>query len=361
MSSTTIKRQQLVDRNDFDRFDRQELLEKTKSRCAYCGTALKMGKNATLDHYVPLSKGGINQRLNIVPMCETCNKQKGGRIVSPNGYLKYLNETDRQTLEDYFQSYLKSFDYISRGNLLSCDMYVIYLYLGNKKLHAKNQKQLKQMKKMWSKPYLLERMLRSEQEEVTEFFIQYLKKHEMLADKDTAAKNVEFWTQFGAIYCIRDKATRDIRVMIPITMGKDTEGRHRLHINLFSMYGTDISAGLASEAPHFFAQTLMHEQDLDYLRVVQAMPVQDKANKYMHVDNTCCVQDGWVYSGTLYRQNAEVNPEATNEDAMPFYQKFHDIRKYMDAFFEQDGYGHLRHMGVELIEDYLDDIQKNNE
>lgn len=42
-------------------------------RCAYCG---RKTKNLTVDHYIPLSKGGTNYIDNIVPACIRCNKQK---------------------------------------------------------------------------------------------------------------------------------------------------------------------------------------------------------------------------------------------------------------------------------------------
>jgi len=42
-------------------------------RCAYCG---KKGKDLTMDHVVPVAKGGKTERENIVPACMTCNNRK---------------------------------------------------------------------------------------------------------------------------------------------------------------------------------------------------------------------------------------------------------------------------------------------
>ena len=44
-----------------------------ENRCAYCG---QKSKNLTIDHVIPLSKGGGHVPENIVPACVTCNSAK---------------------------------------------------------------------------------------------------------------------------------------------------------------------------------------------------------------------------------------------------------------------------------------------
>src|SRR5437867_7000327 len=44
-------------------------------RCAYCGKKRKL----TMDHVIPLSKGGLHHASNIVPACKTCNSVKRDR------------------------------------------------------------------------------------------------------------------------------------------------------------------------------------------------------------------------------------------------------------------------------------------
>lgn len=44
-------------------------------RCAYCGSERPL----TIDHRVPLSRGGSNEIANIVPACGFCNRSKGAR------------------------------------------------------------------------------------------------------------------------------------------------------------------------------------------------------------------------------------------------------------------------------------------
>lgn len=45
------------------------------NRCVYCGSE----ENLTLEHMVPLSKGGTNWPANLAPACESCNCSKGAR------------------------------------------------------------------------------------------------------------------------------------------------------------------------------------------------------------------------------------------------------------------------------------------
>jgi 5-methylcytosine-specific restriction endonuclease McrA len=48
-----------------------------KNRCVYCGEK----KSLTMDHIIPLSKGGTHTKDNVVPACVSCNSIKGNRPV----------------------------------------------------------------------------------------------------------------------------------------------------------------------------------------------------------------------------------------------------------------------------------------
>lgn len=51
----------------------RDLLAKYKNKCHWCE---KKFKKLTMDHYVPLSKGGSHSIENIVPSCLSCNCSK---------------------------------------------------------------------------------------------------------------------------------------------------------------------------------------------------------------------------------------------------------------------------------------------
>jgi len=51
--------------------------KKYRNRCVYCGEEKKL----TIDHIIPVSKGGNHVKENIVPACISCNSRKGDRPV----------------------------------------------------------------------------------------------------------------------------------------------------------------------------------------------------------------------------------------------------------------------------------------
>jgi len=54
------------------------ILEQHKYRCYYCR---KRKIKLTLDHVIPLSKGGRNSPENIVPACQSCNCAKRDKMI----------------------------------------------------------------------------------------------------------------------------------------------------------------------------------------------------------------------------------------------------------------------------------------
>lgn len=55
---------------------RKRLFEEN-NKCFVCGKEIKEYKNATLEHKIPLSKGGSNRKDNLTVSCRECNFKKG--------------------------------------------------------------------------------------------------------------------------------------------------------------------------------------------------------------------------------------------------------------------------------------------
>lgn len=53
------------------------ILSMTDNRCSYCGRDGKM----TMDHVVPLSRGGLHAVENVTPACHSCNSRKNAKDV----------------------------------------------------------------------------------------------------------------------------------------------------------------------------------------------------------------------------------------------------------------------------------------
>jgi len=70
-------RRQAVKRRLPDTLTREEAKQiLSAGRCLYCGSA----EHLTLDHFVPLSKGGGTTRANMVIACESCNSKKRAKL-----------------------------------------------------------------------------------------------------------------------------------------------------------------------------------------------------------------------------------------------------------------------------------------
>jgi len=58
-----------------------------KGRCHWCGRAFA-AKDLTMDHIVPLARGGKTTKANVVPCCKACNTQK--KVLLPMEWETYL-------------------------------------------------------------------------------------------------------------------------------------------------------------------------------------------------------------------------------------------------------------------------------
>lgn len=68
--------------------DVSKMLDAQENRCFYCGCDVSGGVH-TIDHLIPLSRGGTNLPDNIVIACKKCNTVKGAK--TPKEYFHYLS------------------------------------------------------------------------------------------------------------------------------------------------------------------------------------------------------------------------------------------------------------------------------
>jgi 5-methylcytosine-specific restriction endonuclease McrA len=66
-------------------------------QCHYCRR--RVGARAlTMDHVVPLGRGGISSRGNVAPACKDCNNRKKGMLpIEWQDYLDALDEASRRS------------------------------------------------------------------------------------------------------------------------------------------------------------------------------------------------------------------------------------------------------------------------
>lgn len=84
-----------------------------RNRCFYCGC--DMGKHPSLEHLTPVSRGGDNQRWNLVYSCKNCNSRKHDKTLE-----EYAIKTERFYLVDKY-------------DLIIARLYVPYMQLIEKR------------------------------------------------------------------------------------------------------------------------------------------------------------------------------------------------------------------------------------
>jgi len=73
----TAKRRAVVKEAETNYISDEEISTLYASPCFYCGET----ENITMEHLIPLSRGGRHSIGNLAPMCESCNKSKNDKLL----------------------------------------------------------------------------------------------------------------------------------------------------------------------------------------------------------------------------------------------------------------------------------------
>ncbi|WP_022850525.1 HNH endonuclease [Limisalsivibrio acetivorans] len=65
--------------------------------CHYCGCSFRPDE-LTMDHVVPLARGGTSTKGNVVPSCKECNSKK--KYMLPTEWEEYLNALGNEEKEE---------------------------------------------------------------------------------------------------------------------------------------------------------------------------------------------------------------------------------------------------------------------
>ena len=107
--------QQIDEARRYGRYGRIEVLNRTGGICACCGKKLTE-RTMTIEHVIPLSRGGLDAPSNTIALCEECNRQKDNMLYFPTWFysaimgtplIKQLNETFSEwfkTVKDEFRT-----------------------------------------------------------------------------------------------------------------------------------------------------------------------------------------------------------------------------------------------------------------
>lgn len=113
-------RRKIEERRYFTKEEKSSILKKSGSKCSHCGKKLSID-TMTVEHVVPISKGGTNNDVNLVALCDECNINKIDYVVNPADYYKYIKPKSFKSLMSYFNQYCEDVKYIDMCNFFSTD------------------------------------------------------------------------------------------------------------------------------------------------------------------------------------------------------------------------------------------------
>lgn len=249
-------RSQKEERRNFTYEERQRIFEKSDYRCCHCGQKIKIYREgSTIEHVIPLSKGGTNDLSNLVCLCAKCNENKDNLIIPPYDYYYYINKEYHKELIDLYRNYCNDISYYDRNNFTRDDAKLFTYY---NRLASMESKVPKSRKKNYRcgvnipMQATLKKAFYSDLDEIYEYCIKYHKKFNLPANylKDVIS---EVFNE-GAFYVLRKGS--DIISVIPVSFGvivmNSGEQYHIVAINgIPSLYAKDIYVPLICDCIHY--------------------------------------------------------------------------------------------------------------
>lgn len=342
------KRHQVEDREWLSEDIRMKIPKKSDDRCVWCGKKVFFSYGGTVDHFIPLKKGGTNDFVNLVLMCKDCNEKKKSYVTPVSLCGKYLVEPYYKELEDHVDNYLQEFNYVSRGNLMAFDMYELYLIpevLYERMSRFKKGKKAQKAIEYKQSPYLLKRAYPEDIDSVYSYFIKYLKKYDSLDSEQSALENIKFWMRFGAVYYIEAKG--EIQVMSSMVVNK----HGYISINLFTYYSTPLATTLTRGVVKCLAENISKEHNLPYTPVSLNILANDTTSYRVHEDSLSAEFNGFRCSlYKLHDFDFRGSAEEGEKNLTGFLSNFTDIEDQIKDYFRINKLAKLTWMADEILE-----------
>lgn len=277
-----MKREKIDERFFFTEEERWKILEKTGQKCAHCGKPIfaieGIEHSMTVDHFIPLSKGGTNRMINLIPMCKECNKEKDDMIVNPEGYLPYLKEKYLKEIKGYHDSYIHSFNYLSTKNLLAEDEFNVTVPYYPLKGFMRKSGPAHEFS------YQVKKVRYDDLDEVYDYYMKYLDKYEELKSIDKAYDDILQWFENGCMYYVKKNEKIMILVAFDILL-LDTKSYFGPVIEIwpFAYYNKQEVGTLMSKIVLSVPLKIIHDCNLPALPVLTSVLCHDHI--YDHLSN----------------------------------------------------------------------------
>lgn len=206
-------RKKVDERKGFTYIERCAIKSKSNGRCAHCGKVLL---DFTIDHVIPIEKGGTNDIGNLVALCKGCNTYKNNYVIHPLDFYKYLLYPYVEELVYNQNRYYDQVQWLTNTNFLPEDRKEIRtsMILPNIQLHRRRD--------VCSVPctYWLSKAVYADLDSIYDFVVRYCKKY--LGDRnesDWIKRLLTVYFDSGCLYHIRNRAN-EVVGLIPIRISR---------------------------------------------------------------------------------------------------------------------------------------------
>jgi len=338
-----MKLMKYYNRDRFTEDEKQKIARKSNDCCCHCGRKVFFGYGATVDHFIPLDKGGSNSMYNLIMLCYDCNQEKDNKIQSME-YIPYLSDKYFKELNEYVNSYIQVMDYCQRNRIFAYDEYKVPVGILSQD-YTKHSKQ-----KMVVSNCKLKLATWNDLDRLHEYFVKYLKKYNQLDDEQAARENIIFWMQFGCIYYIEQLG--EINTLLAITIkhfgeNEDFRGIDYIpQLYVFPYYASDKTISIIRNMVISLPSLLIAECDLTFLPFSIIMLECDKvfprvASIFGNVqDDDICDFKKMNYVigeiGDFDNKHLEINEMNEEEKKVyEFLHKFDNVTNEMIKYFKK--------------------------
>lgn len=211
------ERRKVESRKIFTREEKREILSKSDGKCCRCGKSISIGDDFTVEHVIPISKGGSNDISNLIALCKTCNVRKDNYVIHPNScYTRYLKDEYFKELCDIFDKYTTDFDWFDISNYIKIDKMNIPFELITGSAAKCMKSKHKQYAGVKTTGYLtLSKAVYSDLDSIYDYMLKYYKKYSI--STNNVKQKIDYIFSVGAIYTLRNKGGEIIAV-IPVSI-----------------------------------------------------------------------------------------------------------------------------------------------
>lgn len=344
------KRHKVEEREYFTEDEREAIAAKSDHKCVCCGRKVYFGYGATIDHYIPLKKGGTNDRANLVLMCEDCNKKKKSKVMAAIVGASYLPEPYFEELRQVVQNYVDTYRYISRGNLIAFDQYEFGVFPMDMMEYAYTSRKRRRnivdrVSKVRSK-IMMYRAYPEDLDELVDYFTRYLKRCNSLDSEEGVVQNLKFWMRFGAIYYIRESG--NITVITTVVVND----HNYISMNMFPYYSNPKAYTMTEGLFNCISEAIVEENNLPYLIFCINMLRSDTLTNRM-LSSTSIAHEGRWEHGFCRVTNEKMSKEETHNKVddprvEKFFAQFGDAENELNMYFYTDETREYEWMGEEI-------------